>query len=156
MGSGPVFRRPGSSVLSRNRSSRLDCSNLLLARAPSQRGATGDAARRPIVSGVVVLTPDLDGDGALLSIAQHSEGHRRAGVDRSDPARQLLRLLDRLPLDDGVAPLEASLLSRTASDGFGHKRALRLFQTHRFSDILRDRLDLHADKATRDRTVLFQ
>ena len=37
----------------------------------ANEGQQGDAARRPILSGTVVLAPDLNRYGALLPVAQH-------------------------------------------------------------------------------------
>src|SRR6185369_1063876 len=67
-------------------------------------------------------------------------------------------ILHRHAIDGGddVACLDAGLLRRAAGLRFGNERAFRLLEAEAVGDVLRHRLDLHADPAARDRAMVLE
>ena len=72
--------------------------------------------------------------------------------------RQGARVLDRLAVDrdDGVAAPDAGLGGRAVPGRVGDQRSPRVLETDAVGDLLRDRLDLHADEAARHLAVVAQ
>src|SRR5215217_3046463 len=122
------------------------------------RQAVIAARRRRLRLLLARLGGERDRRGALLAVAKIGDLGLGAGLQRADLAGELARVGDRLAVDRGdhVAGLEARLLGRRAVLRARDERALLGRDAEALGQLLRQRLDLHAEIAPADPPVLLQ
>src|SRR5690606_12681476 len=97
----------------------------------------------------VLEASERHGNGLLLALADNDHLDRLADRAFGDDARQVAHLADVLAVeaDDHVTRLDRAVLDRAAFDDAGDQRAHGAVHAEAFGDVVRDRLDTHAEPA---------
>src|SRR5262245_21344521 len=120
--------------------------------------AGGVRRRRPARLPLIGQFAQGNREGLLLTLAPHRQLRGRTRCQTADLPREVSGVLHRAAIHgrDNLTGHDARLGGRAISLRFGHKRALRRFQTKIVRDLGGDWLDLHTDSAAGDFAVLLE
>src|SRR5262249_244509 len=121
-------------------------------RLPSLRRSVG---RRPLLGAQLA---ERDREGLRLAVAQDFELDRRARALGAYLLRQIARVMDRLTVhrDDHITGPDSGLRGRAVRLQRVNQRAADLLEAHRVRDLGGHRLDLHAEAAAGDMTIVLE